>query len=86
MADITGEQPQKNTEEKPKSILEQTNEAIKRLEEQNERMEKNIRELANEKLAGTSGEKVEVEPKKEISPEDYSKKALAGEIGDDKEE
>lgn len=76
-------------QEEPKkemSILEQTNEAIKKLEEQNARMEKNIKELAEEKLAGTTGERVEPEPKKEVNPVDYSKQALAGEIGDGKEE
>lgn len=76
--------PQETVREK--SILEQTNEAIKKLEEQNDRMEKNITELANEKLSGTTGGAVEAVPVKEDTPEEYAQKVMGGQIGTEKEE
>ena len=66
--------------EVPKSILEQTNDAIKKLEEQNERMENNISTLANEKLSGTSGGHIEPTPIPKLTAIEYANKFMKGEV------
>lgn len=75
-------------EPKPKSILEETKEAIAELKKEREEMGKIKEELqqlrSDQLLSGTAGGRVEPEPPKEMSDLEYSKKAMAGELEDGK--
>lgn len=87
---MTDEQTTKTTEttEEPQSLYDKTEAIVQRQEEANKKTEELLARQetlhANQRLAGTTGGHVEVKAP-EISPEDYAKKAMSGELSDVKE-
>ena len=77
--------PEEKPEEKPqKSVLEETKEAIAELKKEREEMGKVRDELqqlrSDQLLSGTAGGRVEPEPPKEETDEEYSEKFHNGEV------
>ena len=83
---ITDTEPVKEEAEVPKdlSLHEKTDNATKRLEEANKKtqelLERQERLYENQKLGGKTGGAVEVEEKKEQTPEEYRDSIMAGKI------
>ena len=78
------EEKQEPKPEPKMSVLEETKAAIKELKKEREEISKIKDELqqlrADQLLSGTAGGRVEPEKPKELTPIEYSKKVLSGEV------
>ncbi len=72
-----------------KNLFDKTNEATERLEKANAKTEELLNRqeelYAKQKLGGQTEAAIETPKPKELSDLEYSKKALKGELGDEKE-